>query len=54
MKTQNKDFTRLMRKLNIHPAKTEAEKFYDWLIKLGNIHTADNKQMQTAFTKIIN
>jgi len=25
------------------------ERFYQWLIKMGNIHTADNVRMERAF-----
>ena len=32
---------------------TRKEKFYDWLIKCGNVHTADNNKMNKAFAKII-
>jgi hypothetical protein len=31
---------------------SEQEKFLQWLIKMGNIHTADNVRMARAF-KII-
>jgi hypothetical protein len=31
----------------------EAEKFYEWMLKMGNIHLADNEQMLKAFEEII-
>ena len=31
---------------------TEVEKFYEWMLKMGNIHLADNIQMSKAFEKV--
>ncbi len=31
----------------------EAEKFYEWMKKLGNIYLCDNKGMSKAYQKII-
>ena len=28
---------------------TNQERFYQWLIRMGNIHTADNVRMERAF-----
>jgi hypothetical protein len=32
----------------------EAEKFYEWMKKLGNIYLCDNEEMCKAYQKIIN
>ena len=32
---------------------TEVEKFYEWMLKLGNIYLSDNEGMTKAFQKII-
>ena len=32
---------------------TNKERFRLWLIRVGNIHTANNEQMAKAFNKII-
>jgi len=29
-------------------------KFYEWMLKIGNIHLADNEEMVKAFSKVIN
>jgi hypothetical protein len=29
-------------------------KFYEWMLKIGNIHLADNERMVKAFSKVIN
>jgi len=29
----------------------DANKFYEWMLKMGNIHLADNIQMPKAFDK---
>jgi len=31
---------------------SEVEKFYEWMLKMGNIHLADNEKMSKAFNKI--
>ena len=28
---------------------SEVEKFYEWMLKIGSIHLADNQQMSKAF-----
>ena len=28
---------------------TEVEKFYEWMLKMGNIYLADNERMYEAF-----
>ena len=30
---------------------SEVEKFYEWMVKVGSIHLADNQQMSKAFEK---
>jgi hypothetical protein len=30
----------------------EVNKFYEWMLKMGNIHLADNQQMSKAFEAI--
>ena len=29
----------------------DVNKFYEWMLKMGNIHLADNEQMSKAFEK---
>jgi hypothetical protein len=29
----------------------DVNKFYEWMLKMGNIHLADNLQMSKAFEK---
>lgn len=31
----------------------EAMKFYEWLLKIKNIHLADNERMSIAYAKVI-
>ena len=31
---------------------SEVEKFYEWMLKIGNIHLVDNEQMYKAFEQI--
>ncbi len=31
---------------------TEVEKFYEWMLKMGNVHLADNERMYEAFETI--
>ncbi len=33
---------------------TEVEKFYEWMLKIGSIHLADNQQMSKAFEQFNN
>lgn len=33
--------------------QTQKERFYDWLIKCGNVHTADAQRMDLALDSII-
>jgi hypothetical protein len=30
----------------------EVNKFYEWLLKMGSVHLADNKKMNRAYAKI--
>lgn len=30
----------------------DVNKFYEWMLKMGNIHLADNEQMSKAFEKV--
>ena len=32
----------------------EVNKFYEWMLRMGNIHLANNAEMERAFSKIIN
>lgn len=46
------DFTRLMKKLNIKPAMSETQRFYEWLQNMGNVHLNDHEQVSRAFHKV--
>lgn len=35
------------------PAQTQKQNFYDWLVKCGNIYTADAQRMDLALDSII-
>jgi len=30
----------------------DVNRFYEWMLAMGNIHLADNKQMSKAFEKV--
>jgi hypothetical protein len=30
------------------------ERFYEWMLKMGNIHLANNEEMARAYSKITN
>jgi hypothetical protein len=32
----------------------DANKFYEWMLKMGNIHLADNEEIAKAYDKVIN
>lgn len=32
--------------------QTNLERFYEWLLMCGNVHLADNEQLEKAFNKI--
>ena len=64
---QDLTFNRLLINAGIEPAplfdievkdaeivtKTNVERFYEWLVKTGNIHLNDNNQVTNAFRKIL-
>jgi len=55
MKQQIKQtvFNNLMNKLDIKPAKTEAENFNEWMKnKVKSIHYANNEKMCNAYNRI--
>lgn len=33
--------------------QTQKDKFNEWLLKIGNVHTANNEKMSKAFDRII-
>lgn len=35
------------------PVQTQKQKFYDWLVKCGNVHTANVQRMDLALDSII-
>lgn len=66
---QDLAFNRLLINLEIEPAplfdievkdaevvepQSNVERFYEWLVKCGNIHLNDNNQIINAFHKIAN
>lgn len=40
------------KKVSSKTQDTEVQKFYNWMIKMSNIHLADNEQMNSAFIKV--
>lgn len=34
------------------PKQSNVERFYEWLIKCGNVHLADDEEIVKAFNKI--
>lgn len=32
----------------------DVNKFYEWMLRMGNIHLADNEKMAKAYDKVIN
>lgn len=55
MKTQIKQstFNNLMRKLEIYPAETEAERFNEWMkSKVQSIQYANNNAMCNAYNRL--
>jgi len=48
-------FNKLMQKLEIQPAITEAERFNEWMkSKVQSIHYSDNNAMCNAYNRLTN